>query len=211
MADADSTSSPQEEAVQPPAPSAEAASAAPAPQAAPSEPLATPKAEGQTAQIPADEPIASEPVPIDTATQAPAAESQPSDGAQDKPAETVQEQSPTEATVSKESKPAPSSAPAERLAPAPAAPAPVVASANPARLARDLLVKARATIQQRKQKKLEKIVEYISAKGKISNDQVEKLLHVSDATATRYLSALEKQGRIKQVGKTGKAVTYTRI
>ena len=96
--------------------------------------------------------------------------------------------------------------------------APVAAtSAHPAR---DLLVKARATIQDRKQKKHEKILEALDGKGpttlklrragKITNDEVEKLLHVSDATATRYLSALEKEGKIKQVGKTGKAVTYTK-
>ena len=77
--------------------------------------------------------------------------------------------------------------------------------------ARDLLVKARATIQDRKHKKLEKILEALNTKGKITNDEVEKLLHVSDATATRYLSALEKEGKIQQVGKTGKAVEYTRV
>ena len=85
------------------------------------------------------------------------------------------------------------------------APAPV-----PTRASRDLLVKARATIQDRKHKKLEKILELLNTKGKITNDEVEKLLHVSDATATRYLSALEKEGKIKQVGKTGKAVQYER-
>jgi len=72
-------------------------------------------------------------------------------------------------------------------------------------------VKARATIQDRKHKKLEKILEALTVKGKITNDEVEKLLHVSDATATRYLSALEKEGKIQQVGRTGKAVEYTRI
>jgi len=77
--------------------------------------------------------------------------------------------------------------------------------------ARDLLVKANATKQNRKRKKLDKIMEALNTKGKITNDEVEKLLHVSDATATRYLSALEKEGKIKQVGKTGKAVEYTRI
>jgi len=54
-------------------------------------------------------------------------------------------------------------------------------------------------------------MEALNTKGKITNDEVEKLLHVSDATATRYLSALEKEGKIQQVGKTGKAVEYTRI
>ena len=45
----------------------------------------------------------------------------------------------------------------------------------------------------------------------ITNNEVEKLLHVSDATATRYLSTLEKEGKIKQSGKTGKGVSYSKI
>lgn len=77
--------------------------------------------------------------------------------------------------------------------------------------ARDLLVKARATIQDRKRKKLDKILEALNAKGIITNDGVEKLLHVSDATATRYLATLEKEGRIVQVGRTGKAVAYAKV
>lgn len=89
--------------------------------------------------------------------------------------------------------------------------APAPSPARAGRSGRDLLVKARATIQERKQKKLEKILELLSKKEKVTNDDVEKLLHVSDATATRYLSALEKEGAIKQVGKTGKAVVYTRV
>ena len=47
--------------------------------------------------------------------------------------------------------------------------------------------------------------------SKITNDEVEKFLHVSDATATRYLSQLEKEGKIKQSGKTGHSVFYSRI
>jgi predicted HTH transcriptional regulator len=46
---------------------------------------------------------------------------------------------------------------------------------------------------------------------KISNDEVEKFLHVSDATAERYLNILEKENKIKQIGKTGKAVSYSKI
>jgi len=48
-------------------------------------------------------------------------------------------------------------------------------------------------------------------KSKITNDEVEKLLHVSDATATRYLSQLKKEGRIKQNGRIGAGVSYSRI
>ena len=54
------------------------------------------------------------------------------------------------------------------------------------------LTKAQLTIQEKKRKKLEKIIEALNTKGKITNDEIEKLLHVSDATATRYLEQLEK-------------------
>jgi len=150
------------------------------------------------AQAPIPEPTPPEPAaPVETPTPAPT------------------EQAPTETPTAQipESEPLPPEP--EPIVPTPAPQPPqqaaVSASASPAHASRDLLVKARATIQDRKHKKLEKIMEALTAKGKITNDEVEKLLHVSDATATRYLSALEKEGKIQQVGKTGKAVEYTRI
>ncbi|MDP2788824.1 MAG: hypothetical protein Q8O46_02100 [bacterium] len=78
-------------------------------------------------------------------------------------------------------------------------------------LARELLITARNAIQFRKRKKLDKIMSLFLQQSKITNDEVEKFLHVSDATATRYLSILEKEGKIKQSGKTGKGVSYSRI
>lgn len=78
-------------------------------------------------------------------------------------------------------------------------------------LARELLVKARNMIQLRKRKKLDKIMTLFLKKQKITNDEVEKFMHVSDATAGRYLSQLEKEGKIKQSGKTGKFVFYSKI
>lgn len=78
-------------------------------------------------------------------------------------------------------------------------------------LPRELLVKARNMIQLRKRKKLDKIMSLFLQKSKIINDEVEKLLHVSDATATRYLSQLEKEGKIQQSGKVGKGVSYSKI
>ena len=75
----------------------------------------------------------------------------------------------------------------------------------------ELLNKAKLAIQFRKRKKLDKIMTLFLKKQKITNDEVEKFLHVSDATATRYLSQLEKENKIKQVGKTGHAVSYSRI
>jgi hypothetical protein len=78
-------------------------------------------------------------------------------------------------------------------------------------LARELLVKARNMIQFRKRKKLDKVMTLFAKQTKITNDEVEKLMHVSDATATRYLNTLEKENKIKQTGKTGKSVFYTKI
>lgn len=75
----------------------------------------------------------------------------------------------------------------------------------------ELLVLARTAIQFRKRKKLDKVMYLFLKHSKITNDEVEKFLHVSDATATRYLSELEKENKIKQVGKTGKGVSYSRI
>ena len=82
---------------------------------------------------------------------------------------------------------------------------------NKSSLARELLITARNAIQFRKRKKLDKVMSLFLQQSKITNDEVEKFLHVSDATATRYLSILEKEGKIKQNGKTGHMVSYSRI
>ncbi|KKU58550.1 MAG: Cell surface glycoprotein 1 [Parcubacteria group bacterium GW2011_GWA2_47_12] len=78
-------------------------------------------------------------------------------------------------------------------------------------LARELLITARNAIQFRKRKKLDRVMSLFLKQSKITNDEVEKFLHVSGATATRYLSILEKEGKIKQNGKTGHMVSYSRI
>ena len=78
-------------------------------------------------------------------------------------------------------------------------------------LAKDLLGKARFAIQTRKRVKLDRIMTLFAKRTNITNDEVEKFLHVSDATATRYLEILEKENKIKQSAKTGKGVTYTKI
>ena len=79
-------------------------------------------------------------------------------------------------------------------------------SKNPVR---EVLVKAQLAIQNKKRKKLDSILTLFAKRTTVTNDEVEKFLHVSDATATRYLSILEKEGKIKQNGKTGKGVFYT--
>jgi len=44
---------------------------------------------------------------------------------------------------------------------------------------------------------------------KIQNNDVEKLTGVSNATAERYLSELEKEGKLTQHGTIGQSVFYT--
>ena len=56
----------------------------------------------------------------------------------------------------------------------------------------------------------QKIINLLVTKNKITNNDIEKLLGVSNATAERYLDQLEKSGKIKQVGKTGKHTHYTK-
>jgi len=60
-----------------------------------------------------------------------------------------------------------------------------------------------------KEENIKKLEGYVlNMKGTITNKDVEKLLGVSDATATRYLDELEKKGLLRQVGDTGRGVFY---
>lgn len=56
-------------------------------------------------------------------------------------------------------------------------------------------------ISFRKRKRLDKIMTLATQKGKIKNDDVEKLLRVSDSTAQRYLKELARSGKLKLSGK----------
>lgn len=66
-------------------------------------------------------------------------------------------------------------------------------------------------LYENKLKNIGKLKEQLKSAQKISNSEVQSLLKVSDATATRYLDELEKEGLIKQVGKTGQDVYYERL
>lgn len=84
---------------------------------------------------------------------------------------------------------------------------------------KNLLLRAKEKIQFRKRVKLEKIMDMVKSKAaanaaanagqaeqeKITNDNVQKLLHCSDATAARYLRELVKQGRLKMISSRGGA------
>jgi len=58
--------------------------------------------------------------------------------------------------------------------------------------------------------KKEKILALFDAKDRIKNDDVQNLLGVSDATATRYLQKLEDKKLIVQIGE-GSASYYERL
>lgn len=62
-----------------------------------------------------------------------------------------------------------------------------------------------------KQDHLQKILELAYNQEKIANNDVEKLLGVSNATAERYLDELEHKGLLKQVGKIGQNVYYQKV
>lgn len=64
---------------------------------------------------------------------------------------------------------------------------------------------------KKKEENKEKILEFLKDNEKIINNDIEKLLGVSDATATRYLNELEKEQKIKQIGTVGHAVYYRLI
>jgi Fic family protein len=61
-----------------------------------------------------------------------------------------------------------------------------------------------------KRKKLEKIMSLFLKQSSITNDDVQKLVYVSDATATRYLQQLEQEGKIKKEN-AGKYLSYSRM
>jgi len=59
-----------------------------------------------------------------------------------------------------------------------------------------------------KKRNTEKLKNFIRDKEKVTNNDIEKFLNVSNATAERYLDELEKEGLLEQVGETGQNVYY---
>ncbi len=100
--------------------------------------------------------------------------------------------------VQSQSASAPASAPAPVTSSAPQPQSP--AQQDQAGFIRVLLAKAQAKIQSNKQKKLDKIILFAQKEKTIANEDVQKLLHISSATATRYLVKLVQQGRLARVG-----------
>jgi len=73
------------------------------------------------------------------------------------------------------------------------------------------LRKANEARLKKKELAKEKILELLNKQGRITNDEVEKMLGVSHATATRYLEELEQENKITQQGNIGRDVFYKKI
>ena len=63
-------------------------------------------------------------------------------------------------------------------------------------------------VEQKAENK-QQILVFVQEHGKIQNEDVEKLVEVSNATAERYLNELEKEGKLTQHGTIGQSVHYT--
>lgn len=96
-----------------------------------------------------------------------------------------------------ESAPVPASSLPDASSSAAIVPAPIFGMAEKMK---GLYQKFLQKIRGRTEKRLSKIMSLAAKKRKITNDDAQKLLRVSDATATRYLSQLVKQGRLKRQG-----------
>ena len=62
---------------------------------------------------------------------------------------------------------------------------------------------------EQKTENKQKILAFVQEHGKIQNNDVEKLVGVSNATAERYLDELEKEEKLTQHGVIGQGVFYT--
>ena len=54
----------------------------------------------------------------------------------------------------------------------------------------------------------QKLIALLQERSELSNSDLREALKVSDRTITRYMDDLEREGRVEQVGDTGRNVTY---
>lgn len=163
----------------------------------------------ETPLVPTEPTLAPTTSPSESVPAAPAAESHPGDFGQKSALSSTPEPIPNpepEPTLQSAPTPQPTSTPestpTQQSAPesVPAS-SPVPSSEPEPSLIKNLLLRAREKIQFRKRKKLERILKLAQEKGKITNNDVEKLLRVSDKTAERYLGQLVKEGKLARQGK----------
>jgi len=84
-------------------------------------------------------------------------------------------------------------------------------SRRPKRYMSKLSKEGHVALKERTGKRKSRIMEFAREKGKVVNDDVEDMFCISDDTARNYLDELEHDGKLKQVGETGRGVYYTVI
>lgn len=75
--------------------------------------------------------------------------------------------------------------------------------------AREARAKAHKVIEERITKRKDRILAQAREHERITNDDVEDMFCISDATARNYLNELEEEGKLTQHGATGRGVYYT--
>lgn len=60
----------------------------------------------------------------------------------------------------------------------------------------------------RKNANKEKILTLLAERREASNSDIREALGVSERSAVRYMDELEREGKVEQVGNTGRGVTY---
>lgn len=60
----------------------------------------------------------------------------------------------------------------------------------------------------RKNANKEKALEFIKVRDQASNEEIREHLGVSRRSAVRYLDALEREGKVEQIGDIGRGVIY---
>lgn len=63
-------------------------------------------------------------------------------------------------------------------------------------------------LDTKKRGRKEKVLELLRERGELSNSDIREVLEVSERSVVRYMNELEKEGRVEQVGDTGRGVTY---
>jgi len=63
-------------------------------------------------------------------------------------------------------------------------------------------------VTQKKENK-DEVLKIFQKNKKVTNNDIEKILKVSDSTAERYLNELEKKGKVAQHRQIGRSVFYT--
>lgn len=65
--------------------------------------------------------------------------------------------------------------------------------------------------QEEKKRNKEAIYGLLETNHPLTNSDVQMMLDIPESTATRYFDELEKEGKVRQVGKTGRHVHYERV